>query len=192
MTGDGPQRARAGLEAALHAFGPSMIVVVGLGGGLDPTLRSEDLVWVRRIRDGRHPEIERSVAGPPLGWVRPGTAVTVREIVDRADDKERLWHRLGRPGGAVVDLESLIYARLADDWDLPLVVCRAVSDPAGESLPSIIRASVDDRGSVRPLHVAGRALVRPQTWPQLARLGRRLQRASEKLADAVLPLLAGE
>jgi nucleoside phosphorylase len=189
VTGDGAGRARAGLEAALREAEPTIVVVIGLAGGLSPDAASGALFVGRRILDATAPDFEVAAHPLPLNNARAADVASAPAIVGLASDKADLWRQLGSPSPALVDLESATYARVATERGLPIAVLRVVSDAADEDLPPAIAASVDAWGSVRPLRVALTSALRPTTWPQLAALGRRLQLGAEALARALAPLL---
>jgi adenosylhomocysteine nucleosidase len=187
VTGDGAARAARGLSGRLE--GTTGLVIVGIGGGLSPDLATGDLVFGRRLRDADDPDFVMELARPPKA---DGTFVSAPEIVARAEDKTALWRRLGAPPRAIVDLESVAYARLATARGLPVIALRVVSDAADEDLPDLIPRAADAEGSVRAWRVALGAVGRPGTWRDLGRLARRLSVAAETLADATLALLDGE
>jgi len=190
VTGDGAIRARAGLQAALDRESASLVLVIGVGGGLSPALARGEAVEATRILDTEDPDF--SAPTVELGvTARLGAVVTSPAIVDRARSKAALWHELGRPDAAVVDLESSVYARVAREYGIALAVLRIVSDTASEDLPPAIGASVSKDGSVRPVQVALRSVWKPSTWPELVRLKQRMDAASHRLADLVIEALDG-
>jgi adenosylhomocysteine nucleosidase len=181
-TGDGTVLAYR-LRAELERRRPSQVYVIGVAGGLDPSLRAGELLSFDRVMDasGR----ESGAPRPPRRRCRRGVGVSARAIVADAEAKRRLWHDLGSPPAAVVDLESRIYADICAELDVPLTFFKVVSDTAGESVPSAVLDAVGRDGSVSQLGVALRALVSPTQIPALARFGRRVAEAAERLADAV-------
>lgn len=206
VTGDGPIRADAGLRRHLNelaSFSASAsssasaserpavvrIVVIGLGGGLSPGMESGRLVEGRRVvgaEGGVALELDALNAPGASG----ATLVSAPRIVSTSREKRALWQRVGAPDPAVVDLESLAYAKVAQKAGVPLSVLRIVSDGDDEDLPSEIAASSGDDGSVRQWQVALRAAVNPRVWAPLASLKSRLDRAGVQLAEAVLQTLS--
>jgi adenosylhomocysteine nucleosidase len=185
VTGDGAIRAERGLRSAIK--NASVVVVIGIGGGLDPKLDRGQRVAGATLRDATNPNFVARLARWP--GAPSGTMVTAPAIVDRAAAKAALWRRMGEPERAVVDLETVAYARVAKERGCPLFVLRVVSDDASDDLPPVIAKSVDAEGSVRPARVAMSSLFRPHTWGALIRLTQHTRRAAAQLADATEALL---
>jgi adenosylhomocysteine nucleosidase len=192
-TGPGHALARAGLRRLRQELAEEVrwTLLVGVAGGLDPALRRGDVVRVERAL---RLEAEASVATPPerrLGGAGGGVAVTVDGIVASAGEKSALWARLGRPASAVVDMETFHWlaelseagARAAEVE--PPVVLRAVSDPAGLSLPAFLPGCVGAGGGISRARVAARTLLQPWSAVSLLRLRRDVRHAAVRLAEAV-------
>ncbi|HVS12614.1 MAG TPA: hypothetical protein VMV46_01725 [Thermoanaerobaculia bacterium] len=193
-TGPGRTQARAGRRRLRRELAeePRMSLLVGVAGGLDPALRRGDVVRVERaLRLEAHPwsaaPLERrvDVAGG-------GVAVTVDGIVASAGEKSALWTRLGRPPAAVVDMETFhwlaelseVVGREAEPGASP-VVLRAVSDPAGLSLPGFLAGCVSTGGGISRARVAAGVALRPWSVLALVRLRRDVRHAAIRIADAV-------
>jgi hypothetical protein len=91
---------------------------------------------------------------------------------------------------AVIDLESVAYARVAAARSLPYLVVRAVLDPAGERLPLDFEACRDGSGRVSNARVLGHALARPRSLAKLWRLRARVRDAAAGLATLAERLVA--
>jgi hypothetical protein len=89
-------------------------------------------------------------------------------------------------GAALVDLESVAFARTASDLGWTWGVVRGISDDAEARLPAGIASWVDSRGRSRPLRVLADLLRRPQILPEL----RRLRRDGEAALAAVATVTA--
>jgi nucleoside phosphorylase len=188
VTGDGREHARTGLEALLRRLPVERVVAVGVAGALSPDLAALEVVAARAVVDPagrRWPAPE-----PPAPGLRSGLAVTAPELVLTAAAKGELYHRLASPDTAVVDLESSVYATVAETARVPWSVLRAVSDTATEELPGFLNACRDAGGAVRRGRVALRALAAPRSIPRLVALHRRVQDCSTRLAAAVVALLS--
>ena len=155
--GDAPDRiiAQAG-------DGYAAIVSFGLAGGLDPELAPGDLVIGTEVTSDGSLEaccarMSDAVAARlgAKGARRGRIAAVPLPVTDPAAKAE-----LRRRTGAVaVDTESGIAARMARRTGAPLVVLRAVSDPADRSLPSWVLGAVRPDGRV-DAGAAVRALIR--------------------------------
>ncbi len=91
---------------------------------------------------------------------------------------------------AVVDLESVAYARVAAARSLPYLVVRAVLDPADERLPLDFEACRDASGRVSNARVLAHALARPRSLGKLWRLRTRVRAAAAGLATLAERLVA--
>ncbi|MEA2697684.1 MAG: adenosylhomocysteine nucleosidase, partial [Myxococcales bacterium] len=151
VTGDGERNARQGLTALLAAM-PSVrrVIVAGVAGGLHPMLAQAELVVCERVVEEtasgvlvRRADAGLVEAAATNSGARRGVAVTTAQIADTVAEKRRL---LGvatagagdKPTAAVVDLESAVFAAVADKAGVPWLVLRAVSDTADEALPPLL------------------------------------------------------
>lgn len=196
VTGDGPVLARSGAEAAIREAEPARVLVVGIAGGLTSGLGVGDLVLSAVVgrEDGEtlrpgEPDVDGLAAA--LG-VRSGAVLTAEKIASSTATKDRLRNRAAAilPGApAVVDLESFVVARVAEELGTPWLVLRSTSDRADEALPDFLEECRDARGSVDRGEVAARAFARPAALPRLYRLKRRVGSCARELAGRVGELL---
>ncbi len=98
VTGDGPTRARAGMEAVLGCLRVDFLLGVGVAGGVSAGLAAGDLVWAEEVRrEGgvalRAPAAPTGIATGALAGLRTGAVVTADRIVDSLEAKQRM----GRP-----------------------------------------------------------------------------------------------
>jgi len=152
----------------------SRIILAGLAGGLDPELRTGDVI------------VEPYPATLPLG-ARGGRIHCSTTLVGTAAEKAALY---ASTGAACVDMESDIVRRAADAAGVPLTVVRAVLDPADQSLPHFLLKLTNSRGGLRPMALAALLLRRPGVSGELMRLRRSSRLALAALGDAVRDLLA--
>ncbi len=184
VTGDGRERAAAGLERALAAHPSSTVVVLGVAGGLSPELRPGDLVLAETLYDEeeRLPEPDRALLRGALGCsgVAGGTVVSVRRVLATPGEKRRTLGHHAPP--AVVDIESATLVRRARAAGASTLVARVVSDSAEETLPFDPTTCSDADGRVRRGAVVRQALSRPGRIAAMLRLRRRVADAAERLA----------
>lgn len=210
VTGDGPGNAGRGARAVLEALPVERLLVVGVSGALGPELGVGRLLVAREVvgPDGeRWPADEEAVdAAARAAGAAPAVLLTSRELATTPEARRRLRRRAGgsdhdppdaerRPGGGrrepdAVDLESAAYVAAARDAGLPWAVLRAVSDAVHETLPSYLETCRDEDGALRRLAVAVNAAMRPWSVPGLVRLGRRVRRLADPLAEATERLVA--
>lgn len=184
-------RARAG--RLLDGLAPAAVLLVGVCGGLDPSLLPGDLVLARRVfaYDGRElaPEVSL-VDGVRAALRRQGLAfvtaplLTVERPLAGRRGKTEVWNATGAAG---VDMESYAIAEAASERAVPWVVLRAVLDASGRSLPRSMRgwtAEGDERRAL--LHAASR----PWEWPDYLRIALAWRAAVRSLRRAARPVAA--
>ncbi|WP_096700985.1 nucleoside phosphorylase [Magnetospirillum sp. 15-1] len=173
------------LAERLLAEGAEGLLSFGIAGGLDPALKSGDLVVGSAVRwEGESFAADAAWASHLLAAIssaRAGTVAAVGRIAATPEAKRALY----QDGGAVVDMESGAMARVCAQAGKPFAVLRAVADPAGRGLPRSVFVGLAPDGSARPLAVMGALLRRPWELPGLIRVGLDSQAALSALRDAV-------
>ena len=149
VCGDEPTlRARL---AELAGLPVRMVVSFGICGGLDPTLRSGDIVLGTEVVSGRESlvadaalaqALERRFAGLGARVVLGRIAASDAPVLT-AEAKAKLR---AATGAVAVDMESRIAARLAVARGAPLAILRAVSDPAERNLPPLVLNAIRPDG----------------------------------------------
>ncbi|MGA7807915.1 phosphorylase [Bradyrhizobium sp.] len=187
------------LRALLTVLDPATIrgvISFGVAGGLDPSLRSGDIVVATEVMAGDarwltgltlNEELIASVALGRRRVVRGGLA-GVEEVVAAQARKAALWLATG---AAAVDMESHIAADYADKAGLPFAALRVISDPASRGLPAIARSAIKPNGDIDLAKVL-RGLVRnPRTLRALVSTGIDFNRALRSLSGCRGFLLGG-
>jgi hopanoid-associated phosphorylase len=170
------------LRAALDG-GARGVISIGLGGGLDPTLRVGDVVIAESVlsrqnrRDADPSWTARIAAALPQALVAPIYGADVM-VVD-AQEKARLRTSIG---AAAVDMESGVAAGLALDHAVRFAALRVISDRADTSLPSAVLLGIGPDGSMNLAGVLGALARDPRQLPALLRAGRDADQAFKVLA----------
>jgi adenosylhomocysteine nucleosidase len=188
------------LRALLTVFDPSTIrgvISFGVAGGLDPSLKSGDVVVATEVMAGDARWLaglslsEDQIAGIALGRrrvVRGGLA-GVEEIVAAQSCKAALR---SVTGAAAVDMESHIAAAYAAENDLPFAALRVISDPATRALPALARTAIKPNGDI-DLRMIFQGVVRnPRSLRALVSTGIDFNRALKSLRGCREFLLGGE
>ncbi len=144
------------LRSLLTVFDPSTIrgvISFGVAGGLDPSLRSGDVVVATEVLAGDTRWLadlalnEEMIANVALGRrrvVRGGLA-GVEQVLAATAAKAALWLQTG---AAAVDMESHIAAAYAAEAGLPFAALRVISDPATRALPALAMGAIKPNGDI--------------------------------------------
>lgn len=175
----------------LIAQGVTGLISFGIGGGLDPALRTGDLVISATVVDaeGRHYAGSLAWLQQALGLLPASAAGHVYasdRIVETTAEKRRLFTT---HNALAADMESHHMARAAEARDLPFLVIRAVSDTAGETLPAGLAAGVDEDGGTRVLPILAGLVTGRLGLAAVMQAGRSAGKALQALKSA-RPLLA--
>jgi hypothetical protein len=147
------------------------LVMAGLAGALDPSLKVGDVI----VED-------RDNLLPTDVPFRRGMIHCAEWIITTPEQKAELF---ARTGAAAVDMESQIVRNYAEQMGLPFISVRAISDTAAETLDPAVMGLVDEMGRIKPLALATTLLRRPGLIPYLNRLGNNSQLAANQLGLAV-------
>jgi len=188
------------LRELLTVFDPTTIrgvVSFGVAGGLDPTLKSGDVVMATEVLAGdtkwladlafNEDLIEGT--GPRRGRIVRGRLAGAEQLIVARKHKEALHLETG---AAAVDMESHIAAAYAAEAGLPFAAIRVVSDPAHRALPSLARAAIKPNGGIDLRKVFGSIARNPLTLRELVSTGLDFSRALRSLRGCRGFLLGNE
>jgi hopanoid-associated phosphorylase len=159
-----------------------------VAGGLDPTLRSGDVVLATEVLSGD----TRWAAGLSLGddlierltsgrrRVVRGSLAGAEEVVTKRSCKAALH---SETGASAVDMESHIAAAYAAEAGLPFAAVRVISDPAHRALPELAQSAIKPDGAI-DVRTIVRGLVRdPGSLRALVSTGIDFNRALRSLRN---------
>jgi len=163
------------------------VISFGVAGGLDPSLKSGDVVVADEVMSGDNrwlagfalndDLIGRLTVGLGRRVVRGGLA-GVEDVVVAQASKTALRNETG---AAAVDMESHIAAAYAAESGLPFAALRVISDPADRALPALARNAIKPNGDI-DLRMILRGVVRnPRTLRALVSTGIDFNRALRSL-----------
>jgi adenosylhomocysteine nucleosidase len=173
------------------------VISFGVAGGLDPTLKSGDIVVATEVLAGEArwltelPLNEDQIASVALKRrrvVRGGLAGVEQVIAARAG-KAALW---SKTGAAAVDMESHIAAAYAAEAGLPFAALRVISDPASRALPALAMSAIKPNGDIDLRKVLRGVARHPSTIRALVSTGIDFNRALKSLRGCRGFLLGGE
>ena len=188
------------LRALLTVFDPTTIrgvISFGVAGGLDPTLKSGDVVVATEVMAGDARWLaglafnEDVIASVALGGRRivRGRLAGAEQVLAASHVKAALH---SETGAAAVDMESHIAAAYAAEAGLPFAALRVISDPAGRALPQLAMSAIKPNGDI-DLHKVLRGIVRnPLMLLDLVSTGNDFNRALRSLRGCRGFLLGGE
>jgi adenosylhomocysteine nucleosidase len=188
------------LRALLTVFDPTTIrgvISFGVAGGLDPTLKSGDIVVATEVLAGdacwlADFALDKSLfASMGLGRRRVvrGRLAGTEEVVAARHLKEALHLETG---AAAVDMESHIAADYAAKAGLPFAAVRVVSDPAHRALPQVAMAAIKPNGDIDVRRILRSVVRNPRTMRDLVATGIDFNRALRSLRGCRGFLLGGE
>ncbi len=156
--------------------GVAALAVLGVSGGLDPGLRSGDLIVGQKV-------LEESARGSYCVWegssgldlargalvakgvpAHIGTVITVPRPSLSAESKESIFRQTH---ALAVDMESSAVARTATETDLPFFLLRAICDTADRGVPEDLFSCLDQNGKVRLPILLRRLWSRPSLVAEL-------------------------
>lgn len=147
------------------------VILAGLAGGLDPTLRVGDVVI--------EAEGEHRVAKLQCIWGRIHTSDC---LVSTPAQKAALF---AQTSAFAVDMESSIVRLRADAVGLPLVVIRGISDAANDFIPPQMIHWIDSAGQPKPASIALGLFKNPALIFSAMRLRKNSNLALTNMANAV-------
>jgi adenosylhomocysteine nucleosidase len=179
-----PQQLRA-LLATLDSTTFRGVISFGVAGGLDPSLKSGDVVVATEVMAGD----TRFLAGLALNEeliaraalrrrvVRGGLA-GVEQVIAATACKAALH---SETGAAAVDMESHIAAAYAAEAGLPFAALRVISDPASRALPALAKSAIKPNGDIDLRKVLRGVARNPMTLRALVSTGIDFNRALRSL-----------
>ena len=188
------------LRALLTVFDPTTIrgvISFGVAGGLDPTLKSGDVVVATEVLAGDARWLagltlnEDLIESMGLGGRRVvrGRLAGAEEVVAARDVKAALH---SETGAAAVDMESHIAADYAAKAGLPFAALRVVSDPAHRALPPLAMAAIKPNGDIDLRKIVRGVVRNPLTLRDLVSTGIDFSRALKSLRGCRGFLLGSE
>jgi hopanoid-associated phosphorylase len=185
-SGSSPRQLREHMSG-LDAASVRGIISFGVAGGLDPELRSGDVVIATEIVTG---ETRWQALTPPEDSLASlqdarGPRIVAAALAGSEDvvlgqaNKAALR---ARTGAVAVDMESHIAAAYAMDNDLPFAAVRVISDPASRALPRLAMDALKPDGQVDVWKVLRGIARNPMAIPALVSAGRDFNRALRSLS----------
>jgi len=125
ITGMGRDNAENAITAALEEIHPKLVLTCGFAGGLNPLLKSNEIVF--SAEDGSPVFDTLKQAG-----ATPVSFFCARRVAITSEEKQRLWRGMGSDA---VEMESESIRDICRERDIPSATVRVISDTALEDLP---------------------------------------------------------
>ncbi len=125
ITGMGRDNAEGAIAHAVAEIRPRMVLTCGYAGGLNPVLKSNEILF--HADEGSPLQEQLQKAG-----ARPVSFFCARRVAITAEEKQRLWRGTGLDA---VEMESESIRDYCREHDIPSATIRVISDTALEDLP---------------------------------------------------------
>jgi adenosylhomocysteine nucleosidase len=161
---------------ALVAAGAQGLISFGLAGGLDPTFRPGDIIIPAMVRAGDVEYPTSDLVGAAAGLLLAGTTIIATKAA-----KQALFQATS---AAAIDLESGAVAQVAQRYNLPFAVLRAICDPAERDLPPAALSALNHNGAIGLWRVFASIAANPGQIPNLIALAQDAAHARRALLNA--------
>ncbi|MFM9973383.1 MAG: hypothetical protein ACKVON_02260 [Beijerinckiaceae bacterium] len=170
-----------------------LVVSFGIAGALDPALRAGDLIVASAVVTDRQtietdPSLTQAIRSA-LPEAKYGSILGLDQALATPVDKAGAH---ARTNALAVDMESHLAAQFCQRYRLPLLVLRAISDRADQTLPPLASVAIAPDGRLAPLAIIRSLLSRPGQLlllPALARGSRSAHGALAKACTRIVPIL---
>ena len=125
ITGMGRDNAENAIAAALEQIHPKLVLTCGFAGGLNPVLKSNEIVFSAEDGSPLYDTLKQA-GGTPV------TFFCARRVAITSEEKQRLWRGMGSDA---VEMESESIRDYCRERDIPSATVRVISDTALEDLP---------------------------------------------------------
>lgn len=185
-SGSSPRQLRDHMSG-FNAASVRGIISFGVAGGLDPALRSGDVVIATDVVSGADRWQALAPAEDDLAMLQvtggprivSGRLAGSETVVVGQSGKAALREVTA---AAAVDMESHIAAAYAEDNGLPFAAVRVISDPATRALPQLAMDALKPNGQVDIWKVMRGIALNPMAIPALVSAGRDFNRALRSLS----------
>ncbi|HXI72169.1 MAG TPA: hypothetical protein VNN22_17575 [Verrucomicrobiae bacterium] len=178
ITGIGSQNAETSLRQYLANHLPKLVLTCGFAGGLNPELKSGDVVFITG-----NVELEERLAGTNA---KHASFFSAPRIATTIAEKKQLR---AETGADVVEMESGAIMAVCRERQIPCAMVRVISDTAGEDLPLDFNTLSKPDMSLHPGKLAWAITKAPWKIGALMQLHQSTSSAAQRLADVLAKVL---
>ncbi len=171
----------------------SMVISVGVSGGLLPAYQAGDLVIGKEVitETGENFPCDMKCLdfmqrSHKAAGISPSIIYGSDEVILSAEHKQTIYQETGAKS---VDMESHGAARAAARAGIPFLAIRAIADPADRALPEAALNAVKPDGGTRVLSTLVKAAQNPIQFSELMQLGADSKEALKTLSVNLSGLL---
>jgi adenosylhomocysteine nucleosidase len=180
-TGVGEKVCRERMANFLQDREFNYLISAGFAGALNDRLQAGDLLIAENFSTVQLTEAHSAFSTLPI---HTADLVTVPLMIDSTEERNKIAHT---SGAAAVDMETEFIARACAEHGIRLLSLRAISDTPSEPFPApsnILFDVVNQRTNL--VKLAAFFLTRPNRVPRLIQFAKRIARARETLASAIV------
>lgn len=195
-TGVGFRRAEKATQAIIDAYKPTVVLSVGLCGGLNDELPTGQLILAKSVKRtaGRAITCSQTLRKEDLLATlnaREVQVITADAAVTSVEGKQALRQS---SKGDVVDMESFAVVDICHQRQVKFGVLRVISDDAKTTLPTGVMSLIGETGALRVGALVGTLWHKPSSMVDLWKLRNQSLACSQTLArglQQVCTFLAG-
>lgn len=181
VSGMGKANAERAVNIALTNRRPALVLTCGFAGGLNPSLRTGDVVF----------ESDAAFAFAFAARLRAAGAAQAKfhcagRVATTREEKALLRESTGADA---VEMESSIIRARCHERGIPCATVRVISDAANENLPLDFNRLMTADHKISPARLAAVLMRNPGTIPKLIRLQRNTAFAASRLSEVLTAFL---
>jgi nucleoside phosphorylase len=186
-TGVGEKTCRQRMASFLQDRQFDCLISAGFAGALNDKLRAGDLLFAENFSTVQLNEMRSGLGSSPI---HRANLLTVPSIIDSIEERQKIAQTTG---AAAVDMETEFIARACAEHGVSLLSLRVISDTPSEPFPSPSKILFDiERQRTDAMKLSLHLLRHPTALPRLILFARRIARARETLANAIVSTLQSD
>jgi adenosylhomocysteine nucleosidase len=183
-TGVGEKTCRQRMARFLQDRQFDCSISAGFAGALNDKLHAGDLLFAENFSTL---QLNERRSGLASSLIHRANLLTVPSIIDSTEERQKIAQATG---AAAIDMETEFIARACAQHGVPLLSLRVISDTPSERFPGPSKILFDvERQRTNSLKFASHFLKHPGAIPQLIGFAKRIAKARETLANALIDIV---